>query len=217
MASIYNEVYDEMRSRGLDIGDFEQVLSYLLSAGVINREDSQKEERLYDLFLRMEDMAKDYLSLVGIKTMHDEDLQSIRLYAPNSETPDLCDDAFEEHRNSNLSGKLNTEESAYLIALALYYDQKLREEKITDAEMVVELNQEEFAIALATFIGYTASPSRAIRDEALRTLKRLRVVTFGKELFTDGDNPLIIRPHIVNLLPKETLRAYIKELEGAAV
>lgn len=215
MANIYNEVFDIMQKRGLDIGDFEAVVSYLLSNGVINRDDSQREERLYDLFLRIEDIAKDYLALVGIKTLHDEDLQSIRIYAPSSETPEEFDDTGDKNKNTNMSSKLNTEESAYLIALALYYDQKLREERINDADMAIEISQEEFHVALATFVGYTPSPSKTIREEAFKTLKRLRAVTFGKDLFIDGDNPLIIRPHIVNLLPKDTLRAYIKELEGA--
>lgn len=215
MANIYNEVFDIMQKRGLDIGDFEAVVSYLLSNGVINRDDSQREERLYDLFLRIEDIAKDYLALVGIKTLHDEDLQSIRIYAPSSETPEEFDDTGDKNKNTNMSSKLNTEESAYLIALALYYDQKLREERINDADMAIEISKEEFHVALATFVGYTVSQSKTTREEAFKTLKRLRAVTFGKDLFIDGDNPLIIRPHIVNLLPKDTLRAYIKELEGA--
>jgi len=213
MANIYNEVYDIMQDRGLDISDFETVASYLLSYGVINREDSQKEEHLYDIFLRIEDVVKDYLALVGIKTVHDEDLLSIRIYAPSSETPEEFDDSVGETKNTNMSSSLNNEESAYLIALALYYDQKLREEKITDANMEVEISQEEFGIALATFIGYTQSPHKTTRDNALRTLRKLRAVKFSKEVFMDGDNPLIIRPHIVNLLPKDTLRAYLKELE----
>jgi len=162
----------------------------------------------------MEDVAKDYLALVGIKTVHDEDLLSIRLYAPSSETPEEFDKSIGEGKNNNMSAKLNTEESAYLIALALYYDQKLREERIADVDMAIEIGQEEFGIALATFVGYTPSSSKATRDEALKTLKRLRVVSFGKDLFLDGDNPLIIRPHIVNLVPKDTLHAYLKELKG---
>lgn len=214
MANIYNEVYNIMQSRGLDIEEFKIVSSYLLSSGVINREDSQREEKYYDLFLRMEDVVKDYLALVDIKTVHDEDLQSIRIYAPSSKTPSELDEFIGENKNNNMSAKLNAEETAYLIALALYYDQKLREDRISDVDMVVEINQEEFGIALAAFVGYTQSPSKVTRDEALKTLKKLRAVSFGKDLFADGDNPLIIRPHIVNLLPKDTLRTYLKELEG---
>jgi len=211
--NIYNDVHDEVRHRGLDIDDIQATLSHLLGGGVINREDSQREERLYDLYLRFEDIVKDWFALAGIQLVHNEDLQSIRIYAPNSETPEEFGDQATEGKSNNMSSRLNSEESAYLIALALYYEQKMREERITDIEMSVEISQEEFGIALATFTGYEPSPSKTIRLDALKTLKKLRAVTFNKDLFLDGDNPLVIRAHITGLLPKDTLRAYLADLE----
>jgi hypothetical protein len=203
-----------MRDKGLYVEEFEEVVSYLLSVGVINREENQKEKELYDKFLRMEDVAKDYLALVGIKTVHDENLQSIRLYAPSSETPEDFDSNIGENKNSNMSMSLNKEATAYLITLALYYEQKLKEEKITDSNMEVEISSEEFGISLASFLGYTQSSSKTIQKEAFDTLKRLRAVKFSKELFENEDNPLIIRPHILNLLPKDLLHSYLEELKG---
>ena len=204
--SLYNNVLDTVKSQGLDISDFQAVVSYLLENGIICREDNKKEELYYDYFVRFEDVVHDYLNLIGIHVIHDEDLFSVRLYAPGSDTPE----SFEEDEvKTNMSMAFTSEESAYLIALAIVYDQKLREGDVTD-EVNAEIDLEEFNTALATHIGFTPSEKQSVREEALKTLKKLRVVTFAKGVFSDEDRPLIIRPHIKQIILPSMINPYIQ-------
>ncbi len=208
--SLYNNVVDMVKNKGLDISDFQVVVSYLLENGIICREDNKKEALYYDYFVRFEDIVHDYLNLIGIQLVHDDDLFSIRLYAPNSDTPESFED---EEVKTNMSMAFTSEESAYLITLAIVYDQKLREGDVTD-EVNAEIDLEEFNTALATHIGFTPSEKQSVREDALKTLKRLRVVTFAKGVFVEEDRPLIIRPHIKQIILPSMIHPYTQEQGG---
>ena len=120
-SNIYNAVVKNINEAGLDLEYFQIITSYLLENGVICREDSIKEEKYYDQFIRLESIIKDYLNLININVVHDEDLLSIRLYAPVSYLPNSFED---DDIKSNMSMNLTSEESAYLLALAILYNQK---------------------------------------------------------------------------------------------
>ena len=164
--NIYNSFIDLIEETGLNLEDFQAITSYLLENGVICREDTQKEEKYYDQFLRLESIIKDYLNLININVIHDEDLLSIRLYAPGSDFPDSFEDI---DMKSNMSMSLTSEESAYLIALAILYNQKFNEGDVED-DASVEVELEEFNTALASYLSFTANENKSVRDDSLRTL-----------------------------------------------
>jgi len=204
--NIYNSVFDEVRTLGLDIVDFQDVVTYLLENGVICREDKKIEEGYYDKFVRMESVVKDYLNLINISVEHDEDLYSVRLYAPSSDTPKEKSDG---EVKSALSMRFSNEESAYLLALTILYNQKLNEGHVLD-DASVEVNLEEFNTILATSIGYTPHENKTNREESLRTLHKLKAVKFAKGVFEDEDRPLIIRPYIKQIILPEMLKPFLE-------
>lgn len=206
-SSIYNEFVELINEAGLDLEDFQDITSYLLENGVICREDSQKEEKYYDNFLRLESIVKDYLNLININVVHDEDLLSIRLYAPGSDFPQSY---LDDDIKSNMSMSLSSEESAYLIALAILYNQKFNEGQIED-DASVEVELEEFNTALASYLSYNANENKSIRDEALRTLRRLKVLNYAKGVFESEDAPLIIRPYIKQVILPDMLKPFLEE------
>ncbi|MFK2821837.1 DUF4194 domain-containing protein [Malaciobacter sp. WC5094] len=206
-SSIYNEFVELINEAGLDLEDFQDITSYLLENGVICREDSQKEEKYYDNFLRLESIVKDYLNLININVVHDEDLLSIRLYAPGSDFPQSY---LDDDIKSNMSMSLSSEESAYLIALAILYNQKFNEGQIED-DASVEVELEEFNTALASYLSYSANENKSIRDEALRTLRRLKVLNYAKGVFESEDAPLIIRPYIKQVILPDMLKPFLEE------
>lgn len=206
-SSIYNEFVELINEVGLDLEDFQDITSYLLENGVICREDSQKEEKYYDNFLRLESIVKDYLNLININVVHDEDLLSIRLYAPGSDFPQSY---LDDDIKSNMSMSLSSEESAYLIALAILYNQKFNEGQIED-DASVEVELEEFNTALASYLSYSANENKSIRDEALRTLRRLKVLNYAKGVFESEDAPLIIRPYIKQVILPDMLKPFLEE------
>ena len=208
-SNIYNEFVDLVNETGLNLEDFQEITSYLLENGVICREDSIKEEKFYDNFLRLESIIKDYLNLININVVHDEDLLSIRLYAPGSDFPDSF---FDDDIKSNMSMSLTSEESAYLIALAILYNQKFNEGQIED-DASVEIELEEFNTALASYLSYAANENKSIRDEALRTLRKLKVIKFAKGVFESEDAPLIIRPYIKQVILPDMLKPFLEQDE----
>ncbi len=205
--NIYNSVVDEVQNCGLDIEDFQELVSYLLENGVICREDKKIEEKYYDNFVRLESIVIDYLNLINISVVHDENLYSVRLYAPSSDTPKNRD---EGEVKSALSMRFSTEESAYLLALTILYNQKLSEGKILD-DASIEVDLEEFNTILATSIGYEPNENKTSREESLRTLHRLRAVKFAKGVFEDEDKPLIIRPYIKQIILPDMLEPFLEK------
>ena len=208
-SSIYNEFVELVNEAGLDLEDFQDITSYLLENGVICREDSQKEEKYYDNFLRLESIIKDYLNLININVVHDEDLLSIRLYAPGSDFPQSY---LDDDIKSNMSMSLSSEESAYLIALAILYNQKFNEGQIED-DASVEVELEEFNTALASYLSYSANENKSVRDEALRTLRRLKVLNYAKGVFESEDAPLVIRPYIKQVILPDMLKPFLEKDE----
>lgn len=206
---IYNSFIDLIEETGLNLEDFQAITSYLLENGVICREDTQKEEKYYDQFLRLESIIKDYLNLININVIHDEDLLSIRLYAPGSDFPDSFEDI---DMKSNMSMSLTSEESAYLIALAILYNQKFNEGDVED-DASVEVELEEFNTALASYLSFTANENKSVRDDSLRTLRKLKVIKFAKGVFEDEDRPLIIRPYIKQVILPDMLKPFLENEE----
>ncbi len=206
-SNIYNAVVKNINEIGLDLEDFQAITSYLLENGVICREDSVKEEKYYDQFIRLESIIKDYLNLININVVHDEDLLSIRLYSPGSDFPNSFED---DDIKSNMSMNLTSEESAYLLALAILYNQKFNEGDVKD-DASVEVEHEEFNTALASYLSFSANENKSVRDEAFRTLRRLKVIKFAKNVFEDEDRPLIIRPYIKQIILPSMLNPFLEK------
>lgn len=207
--NIYTVLHNALNDdpKGHDIEIFANVVNYLLEKGVIVREDSTKEKELYDYFADMEYYIEDFFAIMRIQVYHNPEQQNIRIFAPASKTPDEVNGV--EVAN-NFSQKLSNEESAYLIALAIIYDQKLRAGKILD-DYSVEAELEEFTITLSSNLGYIPTENKTERKTALMTLKRLRAVDFAENVFESNDNILIIRKYIRDLVRDSMLNAYVEK------
>ena len=83
-----------------------------------------------------------------------------------------------------MSMNLTSEESAYLLALAILYNQQFNEGDVQD-DASVEVEHEEFNTALASYLSFSANENKSVRDEAFRTLRRLKVIKFAKNVFED--------------------------------
>lgn len=205
--NIYNVVYGIVEEENLTMDDFKQLATYLLEKGVIAREDSSFEESLYDKYVRVQNVIEDYFAVIDVQVYHDERTGIVRLFAPASRTPDNING---EDVNRSLAMKLDSEESAYLLALAIIYDQKLREGNILD-DASVEIDLDIFNTTLASNLGFSPTESKKDRKDALSTLKKLKAVQFTDGVFEDEDKPLIIRHHIKDLVLDNMILPYIEE------
>lgn len=207
--NIYNKLVDLLtnESKGKDIEDFANVVNYLLEKGIIVREDSSKEAELYDCFLDMKHAIVDFFAVLRIQVYYNDNQQNVRIFAPASKTPDEVNGV---EVPNNFSQKLNNEESAYIIALAIIYDQKLRANTTLDGYSV-EVELEEFLLVLNTNLGYIPTENKTERKNALLTLKRLRAVDFSENVFESSDNVLIIRKYIRDLVRDSMFKAYVED------
>lgn len=205
--NIYNVIHGIVEEENLTMDDFKQLATYLLEKGVIAREDSLLEESLYDKYVRVQNVIEDYFAVIDVQVYHDERTSTIRLFAPASRTPDNING---EDVNRSLAMKLGSEESAYLLALAIIYDQKLREGNILD-DASVEIDLDVFNTTLASNLGFTPTESKKDRKDALSTLRKLKAVQFTDGVFEDEDKPLIIRHHIKDLVLDNMISPYIEE------
>lgn len=208
---IYNEFDKKLINdpKGHDIEIFGDLISFLLEKGVIVREDSAIEKEMYDYFVDLKAYTEDYLSIIRIQVYHDEDNQSVRIFAPSSRTPDEVDGV---DNGNNFTLKLTSDESAYLLALAIIYDQKLKAGKVLD-DYSVEVELEEFTTALVSNLGYDLTDNKTEMKNALKTLKRLKVANFSDRVFDDSDNILIVRQYIKDLIRDNMIEPYIEEQE----
>jgi len=206
---IFNLIANEVENIGLEIDDFSDVCNYLLEKGVIVREDTEYETKLYDIYIKTADLIESYFSIIRVQVYHDDKTFTVRLFSPMSKTPN---NIYGDDIPNNFSYKLNSEETAYLISLAILYDQKIRTNMILD-DTSVEVDLEEFTASLATNIGFTPTDNKNERKEALKSLKKFRVVHFSNNVFENADNPLIVRPQIKDLVLDSMIAPYIDQIE----
>ncbi len=207
--SIYNMFYDALKNdgKGYDMENFANVVNYLLEKGVIVREDTTRETELYDCFVDIKSHVLEFFAIMRVQVYHDDKQQNVRLFTPASMTPK---DVNVDDVPNNFSQKLNNEESAYLIALAIIYNQKLRANTALEHHSVaVEL--EEFLLVLNTNLGYSPTENKTERKNALATLKRLRAVDFSDNVFESSDNVLIIRKYIRDLVRDSMFKPYMED------
>ncbi|MES9902098.1 MAG: hypothetical protein ABW168_05375, partial [Sedimenticola sp.] len=65
-------INEQLEREGIDPGAFSELLIRLLNYGVLCRGESQVEQQLYDRYLRIADLVKEYLGLIGLRLYHDE-------------------------------------------------------------------------------------------------------------------------------------------------
>jgi len=207
--NIYNEFANALKEDkyGHDIETFADVTNYLLERGVIVRGDTELETKLYDYYATFNQHIESFFAIMRVQVYHNEEQQSIRIFAPASKTPYEVDG---REVTNNFTYKLSSEESAYLLSLAIIYDQKLRSGTVMD-DYSVEVEQEEFNTSLASNLGYVPTDNKTERKEALKTLKKLKVVDFSDNVFEDIDKVLIIRKHIKDLVRDSMISPYTKD------
>ena len=65
---------------GITLTEFSELTLRLVDYSVICRDESQIEQNLYDRFLRIEPLIRDYLSVLHIRLLHEVQFQYVRAY-----------------------------------------------------------------------------------------------------------------------------------------
>jgi hypothetical protein len=197
---------DRLEPMGIELDEFRELLIRLLNYGVLCRNESQVEQRLYDRYQRIPLLVQDYLELIGVRLHHDERFETIRLYPPGSRVPGM-EDAEQQAWSGSLRRRLGQAEVALLLVLRLQYDKALREGRVDENGFVAE-SLESLTIAMKNLLGRSLPEKLTDRRRLFKRLRQLRLIDFRQEEDLDSSEAwLRIHPMIVGFVSDEAITA----------
>ncbi len=203
---------EKLVSQQISSDEFSEILIRLLDYGVLYREESQVEQRLYDRYVQCEALVEEYLSVLAIRLQHNRRFTFVRAFPPGANVPDMPDD---EHTpfNGGLRARLSQMEVALILVARIEYAKQLREAKV-DENGCVMVSVEEISIAFANLLKRNLPENMTERRALFRRLRQLRLLSYQQE--DDVENPeawLRIRPAIASIVTEDALNALASDAE----
>ncbi|PCJ30040.1 MAG: hypothetical protein COA99_18735 [Moraxellaceae bacterium] len=196
----------QLEKNGITTHEFSELLIRLMDYGVLCRDESQKEQLLYDRYLRLEILVNDYLSMLHIRVQHDTRFQFIRLYPPGSEVPGMVDENDPPFK-AGLRSRLNKNEVELVLVLRSQYEKALREGQV-DENGCATISLEALNIALKNLLKKSLPVNVTQRKDLFRSLKQLRLIQYRKEEdIESGEAWVRVRPMIVSYVSDQVLDA----------
>lgn len=197
-------IAEKLKDSSITMDEFSELVIRLLDYGVINRDESLVETRLYDRYLQISELIEDYLSILKVKIQHDKKFCFVRLYPPGAVVPGLADD---EHSafNSGFRVRPSQQEVAVILTLRVEYEKSLREGQIDDNGCAL-LSIEGLAIAMKNLLKRSLPESQGERKTTFRRLRQLRLIQFNSEADLDSaDSWISIQPAISSFVSDDVL------------
>jgi len=184
--------------------EFSELLIRLLDYGVINRGESQIEAQLYDRYVRCQELVEEYLSIIGVRILHDAQFNYIRVFPPGAVVPGLPEN---EHSpfNNGFRTKPGQQEVAAILVLRVEYEKSLREGQVDDKGCVM-LSLEGFSLALKNLLKKNLPETLLDRRQIFRRLKQMRLIDISTDLEVDSpDTWISIQPSITRFVNDDVL------------
>ena len=203
---------EKLASLQISADEFSEILIRLLDYGVIYREESQIEQKLYDRFVQCEALVEDYLTLLAIRVQHNRRFTFVRIFPPGASVPDMQDD---EHSpfNGGLRARLTQMEVALILVARIEYAKQLRDANV-DENGCVLVSVEGISIAFTNLLKRSLPENITERRALFRRLRQLRLLSYQQE--DDLENPeawLKIRPAITSMVTEDALNALATDAE----
>lgn len=202
----------QLQLKSVAIDDFSELLIRLLDYGVICRDESQVEQKLYDRFIQCEELVDEYLSVLALRLDHSRRFNLVRVFPPGAEVPGLQDED-QKAFNGGLRARLTQLEVALVLVLRIEYAKQLREGRI-DENGCVLVSLEGLTIAFNNLLKRSLPENITERRTLFRRLRQLRLVHYQHE--DDLDSPegwLRIRPSITSFVTDEARDALVDQSE----
>ncbi len=195
---------EQLEQKNYTQEEFSELLIRLLDYGVLCRDESQIEEQLYDRFVQLKDQVEDYLQIIGVRILHDERFNFVRIYPPGAQVPGLPDEVNQPF-NSGFRQRLSQLDVAVILVLRAEYEKSLREGQI-DENGCVMLSMEALSLGMHNLLNRSLPETQTERARLLTRLKQLRLIYFKTDE-TEGheDSWLKIRPTINSFVSEEAL------------
>lgn len=184
---------------------FRAIGIYLLSHGVIMREESPVEKALYDEARRIDDMLYDYFSVLGLTLHHDVNQEVIRLYPPGATVAGVTMVEESGEGTASIRARVSTDVVAATLALRCLYEERLQRGTIdSNGEAVVTL--EDLSACMNTQLRRPLPTNATDKQAILADLRRLRVIRLSPTfLVQDPEAYIAVRPEVLYLVNNEAL------------
>lgn len=203
---IKNWLEPQLAKKSTGPEEFSELLVRLLDYGVICRDESQVEQKLYDRFVQCEELIEDYFSLLNIRMDHNRRFLFVRVFPPGAEVPGLQDEHNQPY-NGGMRARLNQIDVAMVLILRMEYAKQLREGRV-DEKGCVLVSMEAITIAFNNVLKKSLPENLTERRALFRRLRQLRLVHYQQENDLDStEGWLRIRPAITSFVTDEALDA----------
>ncbi len=205
---------EKLKSVGLSMEEFSELLIRLLDYGVICRDESQTEATLYDRYLQCADLVEDYLAVIGVRIQHDRQFDFVRIYPPGAVVPGMADQD-DASFNGGFRAKPSQQEVAVILVLRTEYQKSLREGQVDDKGRAM-LSLEGLAIAMNNLLKRSLPESQVERKNLFRRLRQLRLIQFNLDDDLSSDESwLSIQPSITSFVSDEVLSGLLGDSPAA--
>lgn len=205
-------INEELKELGIGEEEFRDLIVFLMDRGIIVRGDSENERDAYDLFVKAKNAVMEHFHWSRLGIYHNENSHTIRLFAPDADFPSNHLIVDDEYKNSQMRMSIGNDLSAALIVCYLLHRQMLAEGKVLE-NYSVPVSKEEFYTAHATKLSFTPSKSKAVQQDVMKSLQRLKVVAYNKDFFDNPSAKLEIRPYIFDVVLNETIESTLASLK----
>ncbi len=193
-----------LKAYDLKLEDFSELINRLLNYGVLSRQQNQKEQMLYDRYLRISSLINDYLSVMNVIVFHDEKFEYLRLYPPGSAVPGL---EVQDSYTGGLRVKLKQSEIVLVLILRIQYDKGIREGRVSiDDQGYVTEKLESISIAMKEILNRKLPDNLTERRELFSKLRQLRLIDYNKDTIDQLQEAWIkISPMIASFVNDDAL------------
>lgn len=205
MSRISHDIAQALAPIGVELDEFGDLIITLMDKGVICRDDGGSEQEMYDRYVLCKSLVHDYLDVMGIGILHNEEFHSVRLFAPDAEYPGSLP---RESTMSRVRFAIGADLSAALLVCFLLHKQHAAEGRQQE-DYSVAVSRDEFYTAHATLLSYEPRPQKSAREEVLRALVRFKAVHFHTDFFENDELPLMIRPYIYDIVPESAVESVL--------
>lgn len=213
---ISQAIEELLSSYKVSLNEFQELIVRLLNYTVLCRSESATEQDLYDRFVRLEDLVKDYLSIAHIRVHHDQHFQYVRLFPPGAEIPGIKE-GDESSYTGSLRQRLSQNEVALVLVLRLQYDKALREGKIDDSGYALE-SLESLSIAMKNVLRRPLPEKLTDRKKLFQRLRQLRLIQYRvDEEFEGGEAWIKIHPMVVTFVNEDAIEALANTVPDKSV
>jgi len=203
---VLKSIDNQLEKHGITNNEFSELLLRLMDYGVLCRDESQREQLLYDRYLRLEELVNEYLSVLCIRTQHDTRFQFVRLYPPGSEIPGMADENDPPFK-TGLRSRLSKYEVELVLVLRSQYEKALKE-GLVDENGCATVSLESLNIAMKNLLKKSLPANVTQRKDLFRSLKQLRLIQYRKEEDVEsGEAWIRVRPMIVSYVTDQVLDA----------